>query len=197
MAPDAVTLIKNDHRILEGLFEQLEAGSGDRRALVEEVVARLTAHAYAEEREVYPATIKADPQEQDEVDHAYHEHHEAEHLLKKVHNLIESPHFDQALTEFVASVKHHVQEEETKVLPALQKAVDAATLERLGAAFEQARARELGEAGFAPEAGSGQPADNLAEATRDQLYGMAKEADIPGRSSMNKDELTEALREQT
>jgi hemerythrin superfamily protein len=199
MAPDAVTLIKNDHRILEGLFEQLKAGKGDRRALVEEIFARLTAHAHAEEREVYPSILRADPQEREEVHHAYQEHHEAEHLLKKVQNLIESPHFDQALTEFIAAVKHHVQEEETEVLPALQKAVDPATLQRLGATFERARTGELREAGFAREADAaiaGKPADDLAEATRDQLYDMAKKADIPGRSSMNKAELTKALREQ-
>src|SRR5688572_24789669 len=116
MTSDAIGLITDDHRILEGLFDQLQAGNGDRRILVEEITARLTAHARAEEKHVYPAIAQSAPDEGDEVGHGYDEHHEAEHLLRKVHNLIGSPHFDQAVTEFVAAVKHHIEEEESQVL---------------------------------------------------------------------------------
>jgi hypothetical protein len=38
--------------------------------------------------------------------------------------------------------------------------------------------------------------DELADATRAELYEKAKRADIPGRSSMTKDDLAEALRAQ-
>ena len=83
MRIDAITLIKADHRLLDGLLDRLEAGSGDRRALVEEVTARLTAHARAEEQQVYPAIKEAGTGEGDEVDHAYQEHWQAEHLLRQ------------------------------------------------------------------------------------------------------------------
>jgi hemerythrin superfamily protein len=205
MGTDVVTLIENDHRLLEGLFEQLQAGKGDRHALVAEVAARLTAHARAEEQEVYPAVTSAEPAEEDEVEHAYDEHREAEHLLLKVQNLVESDHFDEALGQFVEAVKHHVEEEESEVLPALRDAVDAATLKRLGQSFAEARSRELAAAGFEEPGGSapsgsdaaGPSTDDIDNATRDELYEMAKEADIPGRSQMKKDELGEALREQS
>jgi hemerythrin superfamily protein len=206
MAADAVTLIKKDHRLLEGLFAQLTADQGDRHALVEEITARLTAHARAEEQEVYPAITEADPDEEPDVDHAYDEHLQAEHELAKVRNLIASPHFGDAVTAFVAAVKHHVEEEENEVLPRLQEAVDADTLQRLGAAFAQARARELAKTGFAApddpdsyaetETMVDDSADEWDNATRDELYEMAKKADIAGRSSMNKEELAEALRNQ-
>jgi hypothetical protein len=189
MPSDAITLIKDDHRLLERLFEQLQAAGADRRTLVDEVAARLTAHARAEEREVYPAIKEADPAEGEEVDHAYHEHWEAEHLLGKVRNLVGSPHFDEALTQLVAAVKHHVEEEESEVLPALEKAVDRETLVRLGEAFDTARQHELAQAGLASP-------DALGDATRDELYEMARAADIHGRSSMTKDQLSQALREQ-
>lgn len=219
MATSAVTLILNDHRALEALFEQVESGKGDRQELMDEIVVRLSAHARAEEREVYPAIKKADPSEDAEVEHAYDEHVEAEHLLLKARNLVGSPHFEQAFTEFVGAVKHHVEEEETEILPALEKAVDPPTLKRLGDAFERARREELTNAGLGgakietamsdamldpemtvatvDELAAEKPADTpeLAEATRDELYQMARDADIPGRSSMTKSELAEALQE--
>jgi hypothetical protein len=198
MGTDAVTLIQDDHRLLESLFQRLQAGEGDRRALVDEVAARLTAHATAEEEEVYPALTAAEPDEEAEVEHAYREHDEAVHLLVKVVNLVESPHFEQALDELVEAVRHHVEEEEDEVLPALRDAVDARTLARLGEAFDRVRASALRAAGVEDvqvPAGPA-PAEDLGDATRDELYELAKEAEIPGRSSMNKEELTEALREQ-
>jgi hemerythrin superfamily protein len=196
MAPDVVTSIKNDHRLLEGLFAQLQAGKGDRAALVTEVAARLTAHSRAEEEEVYPAIKNVARDKQRDVDHAYEEHQEAEHLLRKVENLIGSPHFDEALEEFVAAVKHHVEEEESQVLPALEKAVDAGALRRLGETFEQSRAEELRRAGYDEPGDADAIAPDLHNATRDELYALARQADIPGRSSMNKEELARALNEQ-
>jgi hypothetical protein len=185
MSVDAVSLIKEDHRRLERLFERLQSGDGDRRALVEEVVARLTAHARAEEQEVYPEIALLNTKEEAEIGHAEHEHQEAEHLLGKVHNLVDSPHFEQALADLVEAVRHHVEEEEREVLPALREAVDGPGLERLGEAFERSRAKMLHASGH-----------GLAEATREELYELAKEADIRGRSGMSKQELVEALRTQ-
>jgi hemerythrin superfamily protein len=196
MAADAVTLIKNDHRLMEQLFAQLRTGKGDRRALVTEIEARLSAHARAEEAEVYPAIAKK-AGEKGEVEHGTYEHLEAEHMLRKVVNLIDSPHFDQAVEEFIAAVDHHVQEEESEILPALAKAADKKTLDRLGAAFERARLDELSTSGYEPPPEFAQSgAEGIAEATRDELYEKAKKAGIPGRSQMNKQDLIQALRDQ-
>jgi hemerythrin superfamily protein len=194
MAADAITLIEQDHRALEALFGQVTAGEGDRVALIEQITARLTAHARAEEAEVYPAIVQAQPSEDDEVEHAHDEHHEAEHLLRKARNLTASPHFEEAFEAFVAAVRHHVEEEEQQILPALRKAVDTATLEQLGTAFEQTRGQLLG-AEPVTAAGGDDNAEDLEQATKTELYQMAKDAEIPGRSTMTKDELAQALRE--
>ncbi|GAA4464592.1 hemerythrin domain-containing protein [Phytohabitans houttuyneae] len=190
MAADAISLIEQDHRALETLFDQVKAGDGDRVALVQEITARLAAHARAEESEVYPAIVRAEPGEDEEVEHAEHEHHEAEHLLRKATNLTATAHFEEAFDAFVAAVRHHVEEEEQQILPALRDAVDKATLEKLGAAFEQTRTSLLG-----TETTAGQSPGDLEQASKTELYEMAKEAEIPGRSTMTKDELTQALRE--
>jgi hemerythrin superfamily protein len=194
MAADAIRLIEQDHRALEALFGQMTTGDGDRVALIQEITVRLTAHARAEEAEVYPAIVHAQPGEDEEVEHAHDEHHEAEHLLRKARNLTASPHFDEAFEAFVAAVRHHVEEEEQKILPALRDALDAATLKQLGTAFEKARAELLD-----TEPSADPPADDrtdgLEHTTKTELYQMAKDAEIPGRSTMTKDELARALNE--
>ena len=69
MASDAVTMIKNDHRVMERLFDMLKDPNSDRPALLSEVAARLSAHSWAEEEKVYPALLKADPSEEGQVYH--------------------------------------------------------------------------------------------------------------------------------
>lgn len=148
MATDVISLIMDDHRLMEQLFERLQAGEGDREALIDEVEARLLAHARAEEQEVYPAVAKAVPDESEEVDHGYDEHQETERLIQKVRERIDAPGFEQALEKFIGAMEHHVEEEETEVLPALRETVDEDTLRRLGEAFKRVRGEVLREEGF-------------------------------------------------
>jgi hemerythrin superfamily protein len=189
---DAVTLIKNDHRLFEKLFDRLKSGRGDRQALLIEVAARLAAHSHAEEMKVYPALAEMKPGERREVEHGAEEHHEAEQMLHRLMAMEpDDPEFESGLARFVEAVQHHVQEEETELLPALRQAVDAAKLEELGQAFEEIRHRELEIAGI-----SDRSTMDGAEMTRDELYEKAKEARIPGRSHMTKEELSRALRDE-
>jgi hemerythrin superfamily protein len=189
MATDAVTAIMNDHRVMEELFERMRTEEGKRSALLKECVARLSAHSWAEEERVYPAIVQADHPEQGEVYHGVEEHHEAEQLLHKLEETgPQSPDFAAVLAEFVAAVKHHVEEEETKLLPALAESVDQARLNELGAAFEERRMAVLTEHGT----GAG-GADSAPELSRDELYEKAKQAGVPGRSSMTKEELAQAM----
>jgi hemerythrin superfamily protein len=197
MATDAVTLIMNDHRLFERIFEMLQSGDGDTRKLLTECAARLTAHSHAEEMKVYPALAQAAPSESDEVHHGADEHHQAEMMLLKLQRLdMKSQEFKQSLNEFIEAVKHHIEEEETEILPSLREALDLATLEQLGAEFERIRTEELQVAGITGDeisAGSSSPDDEMSKA---ELYAEAKKADIPGRSQMTKEELAEALRTQ-
>jgi hemerythrin superfamily protein len=208
MASDAVTLIMKDHRVMESLFEMLKDPNSDRPALIAEVVARLSAHSWAEEEKVYPALIKADPSEEGQVYHGVEEHHEATELLHKLMATDPtSSKFDSLLTEFVDAVKHHVEEEESEILPELSESIDRAKLEELGRAFEERRLEVLAAHGITDQAvGAGGAAAQLAlgeragrgdvsAMTRDELYEKAREADVPGRSQMNKEELAQAVEE--
>lgn len=144
---DAITAITNDHRLMESLFDRLERANGDRAELLAEVKARLMAHSIAEEIHVYPALEREGGKDAEEVHHGVEEHREAEELLVTAEEASDSE-FPTAVREFVDAVKHHVEEEETEVLPRLRRSVSEETLERLGADFEQRRIAELQEFGI-------------------------------------------------
>ncbi len=180
---DAVTAIKNDHRVMEALFERLKSADEDRAALVAEVKARLLAHSKAEEQHVYPELKRRDPSEAGDVHHGIEEHREAEEKLAALEAADPgTAAFDKALDEFVKAVTHHVEEEESEILPSLKDAVPPTRLDELGTTFEKRRKAEL--AGFGIDE----------DVTKDELYEKARQQDIPGRSDMTKDELSDALR---
>lgn len=183
MAPDAITLIKNDHQIMRALLDQLKDPASDRANLVEEIAVRLTAHARAEEEHVYPALVTAEPGESSDVHHGVEEHHDAEELLEELRETDPgTPDFEIALGEFVEAVEQHMDEEESEILPQLAESVDRSRLVELGRAFEQARLRELREVGRHP--------DPAAEPDRDEVFDRTQDAELPGgRSTTRRDEL--------
>ena len=182
MAGDVVDLIMNDHREVERLFAELANEPGKRPNLLPVLTTLLTAHSRAEEAEVYPvAADEAD--EADEVAHSQEEHVEADELLAKLAATDpESPNFDTVLRELVEAVTHHVEEEETKVLPGIRQRLSDERRRELGEAFANSREKHLGQ----------QPAD----ITKEQLQQQAKNADVGGVSGLSKEELQQKLREQ-
>lgn len=182
---DAVTVITSDHRVIEGIFDRLRSGEGDRVALLNEVGVRLEAHSRAEEDHVYPAIIRDNPAESTEVYHGYEEHHGAVALLYALKQMEPAdPAFGGKLNEFIEAVLEHVREEESEILPALAESVSQARLGELGLEFERRRRRELAAHGFEEEAMS-----------TEELQAQAQAAQIPGRSQMSRDELIKAVRE--
>ncbi|MBE1585991.1 hemerythrin domain-containing protein [Nonomuraea angiospora] len=182
MATDVITLITKDHRTVESLFERLKAGQGDQKTLVTELHALLIAHARAEEDRVYPGI---------DAHHGLEEHKETEVLLDAlVRAEPGTPEFRTTLDKLVESVNHHVEEEESKILPALAKSVGDKGLQELGKAFQERRAEELKALGVPKQAA---PAGSGEGASKSELYEQAKKADIPGRSQMDKEELAQAL----
>ncbi len=177
---DVVDLIEQDHREVERLFEELKANPDKRALLVPVLTSLLVAHSRAEESEVYPAA-RDEAGETEEVAHSQEEHEEAERLLERLAAADPSgPDFDGILQELIDSVTHHVEEEESTVLPGMRQNLSQDRLRELGEAFAEVRAEHLG--------------DQPGEATRDELLQQARNAGIPGASSMSKQELESRLR---
>ncbi|MFF5204490.1 hemerythrin domain-containing protein [Streptosporangium sp. NPDC000396] len=201
MTLDVISMITTDHRDVESLFDRLRQDPENRPALLAELAAKFVAHSRGEEELVYPEIAKAMPEEKQEVHHGAEEHHQAERiLLRLLDTNPDTAEFETVLGEFVEAVTHHVQEEENEILPALAKALPRQRLEALGRAFSERKAQEIQiglPMGNAKKAGrqrkTGTRRTAMAGLSREELYHRAQEADIPGRSSMTKEQLARAL----
>src|SRR5688572_29873729 len=78
---DVVELILRDHRRMEDLFREMRSAEADRAAALQEFADLLTAHALAEETEVYPALKRYKNIDDEEVEHGEHEHDEGNKAL--------------------------------------------------------------------------------------------------------------------
>ncbi|GAB4011302.1 hemerythrin domain-containing protein [Nocardioides ultimimeridianus] len=179
MDANVVDLIMNDHRELERIFQQLQTQPDQRPTLVPVMISLLTAHSRAEESEVYPAATEAGIA--DDVEHSQKEHLEADQLAADVAATdVDAPDFDEKLQKLIDAVSHHVEEEESTVLPGMSSGLSSERLAELGKAFLASREEHLGE----------MPADT----TKAELEQQAANAGISGASSQTKEELASTLR---
>jgi len=114
--PDAVALLKADHRKVEGLFAQFEAAKGDgkKKALAGQICLELTVHAKIEEDIFYPACEGA--VEKDLLKEAYVEHDGAKVLIAEIEAGGPDDEFYDAKVKVLSEmIEHHVEEEEKRV----------------------------------------------------------------------------------
>jgi hemerythrin superfamily protein len=176
---DVVDLILADHREMERLFDVLQKEPERRRLELPVLSTLLVAHSRAEEAAVYPAA-RNEAGETGEVAHSQEEHAEAEQLLERLRECDPSSSaFDAALRKLVDAVSHHIEEEESNVLPGLRDKLDRTRRDQLAEAFAASREEHLGE--------------RPGEPTREELLVQARNAGVDGASSMSKDELARAL----
>jgi hypothetical protein len=113
-APDAIALLKGDHRKVAGLFKKFEnARRPAKKALAREICLELSVHTFIEETLFYPAVASA--VEDDLMDESHVEHDSAKMLIAEV--LAGKPSdrfFDAKVTVLKEIIKHHVKEEEQR-----------------------------------------------------------------------------------
>jgi Hemerythrin HHE cation binding domain len=111
---DAITLLKADHREVEGYFDEFEkARSDDRKQeLAKKICTALTVHATIEEEIYYPAFLEA-TEEEDLHHEAAVEHAGAKRLIADIEaSGPDDDYFDAKVTVLSEMIKHHVKEEE-------------------------------------------------------------------------------------
>lgn len=136
---DVDHLIADDHAVVNRRFEQLEAGMGDRRTLVDQIIFELSAHAAGEEKVVYP--VMASSGDEGLAAEARDEHRRMKEALAVLDDKDPGdPEFEQALRELMTEVRSHVQEEEQQWLARLRQAVGPEKMAELGEKFLTAKA---------------------------------------------------------
>jgi hemerythrin superfamily protein len=125
---DALTMLEEEHRAVEKLFEAFERADEndlERKAtLVQRACELLTMHAIVEEEILYPAAKDAlDKDDKDDVNEAYVEHFLVKTLIEKFTTMQAGDEgFDATFKVLTECVNHHVEEEESELFPELRKA---------------------------------------------------------------------------
>lgn len=181
---DALGLLTADHNRVRGLFARFRSAqeSSDTSSLMtlaDTILQELDVHTTIEEKVFYPAVRGLEDEIKENVDEGLEEHHVVKVLMGEIRNLAPtSDRWVAKMTVVIENVEHHAEEEEGELFPAVRKAMSADALDDLGSKLEAKKA----------ELGAPTLADTL-ELTKDDLMELAREQEIPGRSSMSKEEL--------
>src|SRR5687768_6631214 len=132
---NALELLKHDHEIVKGLFEEAEAAEDlkEKRTFFKQIKKELTTHARIEEAVFYPAVEKYE-ELKDMVAESREEHKQVKALLKEITDLSpESEKLEPKLKVLMDNVEHHAEEEEEgEMFPKLEELMDEKELEELG-----------------------------------------------------------------
>jgi hemerythrin-like domain-containing protein len=133
-AGDAIAMLKKDHKEVQDMFRQFEkmAGNGDhgdKAELVSRICNALKAHTELEEEIFYPA-VRGAIEDDLLMDEALVEHDNAKHAIQQLESMQPGDErYDAMVCVLGEEVRHHIQEEEKKIMPAAKKAkVDMAAL---------------------------------------------------------------------
>ncbi|MBX9678360.1 MAG: hemerythrin domain-containing protein [Gemmataceae bacterium] len=155
----AAALLKEDHDRVKELFDQFESAKSPAKKLkiVRQALEELKVHAAIEEEIFYPAVRK--PVGKEIMNEADEEHHVAKLLIAELDTMDGSEsHFDAKFLVLSENVRHHIDEEESEMLPKANKVkVD---FEALAEKMRQRKERLL-EEGVAPVG-----EDRMVEASR-------------------------------
>ncbi|WP_158853423.1 hemerythrin domain-containing protein [Saccharothrix deserti] len=139
---DIVSAVIADHGEVEQVFIELENENDPqlRRQLADHVIAELVRHSVAEEQYLYPAAREVLPDGDRIAEHELSEHAEAEELMKQIEDVdAGDPRFDALVTRLMSVIRHHVEDEESDLLPKLSASCDEERLRDLGEKFLRAK----------------------------------------------------------
>ncbi|HVJ20778.1 MAG TPA: hemerythrin domain-containing protein [Polyangiaceae bacterium] len=153
---DAIELLKQQHREVESLFEEIENADDDdeKLELVQDLANSFAAHGTIEERIFYPAAYRDSTKEV--LNEAVEEHLSAKRLFADILALKAGDTLDAKLKVVKEQIEHHVKEEEYELFPKVRNLFDPAALETMGAEMEKLYEREM----------ESEPAENLKGETK-------------------------------
>jgi hemerythrin superfamily protein len=138
MATDAIVLLKQDHKLMRGLFRQFQAAGDTAYAtkdrLAKKILEELTVHTYIENECMYPQTRQLMPDLEDDILESYEEHHVADVLCMELATMsAKDEHFTAKMTVLIENVEHHMGEEEDDWFPKVRAGLGRKQLQEMGA----------------------------------------------------------------
>jgi hemerythrin superfamily protein len=129
---DAIALIEQQHREVEQLFARFEdAQDREARRLFLQIADLLTLHAIAEERHFYP-TLR-ERRTEDILESLLTEHLTMKSILRALLDMdMDDPEFDAQLDALRIEIFHHVEDEETHLLPKVPRVLHRSELVEIG-----------------------------------------------------------------
>lgn len=140
---DAIQMLRKDHRDVKSLLMQFQAAEGDaeKKRIVDRTLDALEAHAAIEEEIFYPA-LRQDGADRAMMNEADEEHRLAKLLIEQLRGMTpKDEYYDARFTVLAENVKHHIDEEESEMLPKAAEA-GAIVMRRLGEQMAEKR-REI------------------------------------------------------
>jgi hemerythrin superfamily protein len=141
---NAIELLKADHETVEELFVQVEGSDEDSHpSFFAQIKAELEAHAHIEESIFYPS-LQADGDEAliEMTSEALKEHAQMKVALGELDAVSsDAAKFEPLLVKLIEDVRHHVEEEEGEMFPAVEEQFDSETLETWGKQMETEKDR--------------------------------------------------------
>ncbi|MDQ1437309.1 MAG: hypothetical protein QOK43_938 [Acidimicrobiaceae bacterium] len=181
---DALQLITADHNRVRGLFAQFKSAheaenTGGMASVATRIIEELQVHATIEEQVFYPWIQSTSDEARELVAEGIEEHNVVKTLMAEITALPpDAEEWTAKMQVLIENVDHHAEEEEDELFTMVRKATDAAAREEIGLRLEAAK-RDLG----APTL------DDKINLTKEELIDLAREQEIPGRSSMSQEEL--------
>jgi hemerythrin-like domain-containing protein len=124
----AIALLMQDHKMVQDIFKEyrklMKNGADDRekQELVQQACDMLTVHTQIEEEIFYPA-VRRGMDDQEIMDEALVEHDGAKDLIAQLQNMRPGDQlYDAKFIVLGEQVKHHIEEEESKIFPKAKKA---------------------------------------------------------------------------
>ena len=139
---DVVDVLTTDHREATDLIVQIKStvDKERRRDLADTLISEIIRHAVAAQMYVYPAMKEYLPDGEEAVQHDSEEHREIETTLKKLEAAeADEPEFDRLIAELEATLRDHIDDEESDQFPQLRARVPQEKLVNMAHKVETAK----------------------------------------------------------
>ncbi len=138
--PNAIELLKEDHRKVEKLLEQgddtTENAVKTRTEVLEKIKAEMQAHETIEEEIFYPA-LQQHEKAKEVVLEGYEEHHVVNQILGELNDVsVEDERWAAKFSVMKENIEHHIEEEEDDMFKKAEQIFSKAELDELGDRME-------------------------------------------------------------